>query len=93
MAKTKYIVVEDFPTGISLLDVIFPFPEFIGHDDFARMVTRDGGKVISAGFVSMPDEYNPKGSCHGKSVSLDLKSRGEVDTKMLESQILGVEYW
>jgi hypothetical protein len=68
---------------------IFTFPRSVDHDRMAEAINaiRFGseqnwsrkfrnGEVIAAGFVD-------GGSCHGRSETLDLKSRGDVDTLLL----------
>lgn len=66
MNHVKYIVVENFTESVII------FPETLQHKDVAGNM-----KVISAGFCYLPDEYNPKSSTFGKSVSLGIGSREE----------------
>jgi hypothetical protein len=59
------------------------FPEWLTHSDVARSLGRD---VISAGFCNVGgrDDYgNPLFHCYGKSVSMQLKSRGQQDSDIL----------
>lgn len=86
----KYIV-----ANLEGNDAIFVFPREINHDYMAEALEAirfgyshnwerklhnaiSDGKIISAGFVS------PDGTCHGRSETLDLDSRGEIDTALLK---------
>lgn len=85
--KMKYIVVEDYSTGLSSFTMIFPFTTVIQHVDFAKAILSDQGPkafVISAGFCYPPDKLN-SASCFGESISLEKKSRPEQDTELLRS--------
>lgn len=68
---------------------LFVFPREVDHDRMAEAIQairfgpeRDwkrkfrGGEVIAAGFVT-------NGECHGRSETLDLDSRGMLDTVLL----------
>jgi hypothetical protein len=79
--KTKYIIIEK-----SCNDLPIIFPEFINHRDMVN----PNDKVISAGFVKfyVNESGNVDISCYGESVSLDVKSRGDIDTKLMERYIL-----
>lgn len=76
-------------------DAIFVFPREIDHDRMAEALgairfgyshnwerklrnAQADGKIVSAGFVS------PDGTCHGRSETLDLDSRGPIDTMLLK---------
>lgn len=84
MNNQKYIV-----TKIDDKEVIFTFPKCVDHDRMweAMHVIRfgdrnwerklHGEKVISAGFVT-------DGVCHGRSETLNIKSRGAADTALLK---------
>ena len=83
----KYICIEDEDKN----QVIITFPRSINHDVMAngagRMKNQMHGNwkritrvVISAGFV------DKNGNCTGKSETLNVNSRGDVDTKLLASQ-------
>lgn len=82
----KYLV-----TVLEGEEVIFVFPRSVDHDRMKEAMeairfgtSRDWrrklreSEVIAAGFVT-------NGRCHGKSETLDLESRGEVDTNLLRS--------
>jgi hypothetical protein len=69
--NVKYIVFEDNALGA---ETIVVFPGNIQHQQMGMVP----GRKISAGFV-----HTESMSCFGKSVSLDLKSRPEEDTKLL----------
>lgn len=82
----KYIV-----TLLDDKEVIFVFPRCVDHDRFAEGMEsirfgnhlnwerklRDG-KILAAGFVN-------QGVCSGNSETLNLKSRGAVDTALLKA--------
>lgn len=79
MKKMKYIVVDD---GLSDCPYIFP-----PHLQHFYMLSCVGGEIISAGFVM----FTPEGlECYGESISLGIKSRPEVDTKLIKSLIGGL---
>jgi hypothetical protein len=84
--KTKYIVIASEGE-----ELIFTFPESIAHVHMFEAVrtVKQGvpqnwnrphwnAKIVSAGFVY------PSGECHGHSETLGVKSRGQVDTKLLD---------
>jgi hypothetical protein len=75
--KAKYIKTKD--------NVIIVFSELLQHKQFKHF------EPVSAGFISIGAEgkYEPSCTCYGESVSLDLKSDEEVDTKLARKQILG----
>lgn len=81
MNKTKYVIVE----GSAIV-----FSAAIQHKD---MVGRNQ-KCESAGFVNFNCEVNKDGytimvaKCYGMSISLDIKSRGEEDSVLINRQIL-----
>ena len=87
--SAKYIVVESMGLECPII-----FSNLLTHKEEAR-----GRKVISAGFVSfdiVPDP-NSKGyeslitievNTYGKSVSLDIGSRGYEDDELIEKFIL-----
>lgn len=78
MKRMKYIVVDD---GLS--DSIYIFPNHVQH---YYMLANLGGELISAGFVV----FTATGlECYGKSVSLKVEARPEIDTKLLKSLIGG----
>lgn len=85
----KYLV-----TVLEGEEVIFVFPRSVDHDRMTEALeairfgtSRDWcrklreSEVIAAGFVT-------RGVCHGHSETLDLKSRGDVDTALL-TKIIG----
>lgn len=80
----KYLVMANDEGGS---ERIFLFPKSIDHDAFAEVVhgvrnqtwgdwKRECRNRVSAGFVT-------DGVCHGESVTLNLKSRGDADTALL----------
>ena len=74
----KYIVFRGASTN---LETIITFPRFITHHTFSVNVKLFLGDPISAGFVS------PDNNCYGKSISLGLKSRKDMDTRLLEREL------
>ena len=85
----KYIT-----TRLDDKEVIFVFPKTVDHDRMweAMEAIRFGdhrnwqrklhdGEAISAGFV------DSTGNCHGRSETMDLKSRGSVDTALLKESM------
>lgn len=65
----KYITAK-----IDGLESPFLFPDFLSHSQVARMVS---GEIISAGFAT--HDFR----AYGESVSLNVKSRPEEDTKLI----------
>ena len=88
MGKQKYICVNN---PEEKKEEIFIFPVWVDHDTFyegVRMLRnhtwgnwhRVDREIISAGFIDKDLK------CHGKSESLKVESRGDVDTELLKSQ-------
>lgn len=77
--KAKYIVVEQ-----NTLEMPFVFSELSQHADVARAV---GGRVVGAGFCFIS---NNRYACWGESISCRVKSRYEVDEKIL-NKLLGCD--
>jgi len=71
----KYICIINFGNQ----QEIFVFPKTINHAYMADLLHCP---VISAGFVSIAN------MCFGESLTLDLKSRGQIDTDILAKQFL-----
>jgi hypothetical protein len=84
MINSKYIVIQ-IGGGLQMPII---FSSLQQHDVVARPF---GGKVLGAGFcvIYLDDSGRPKYDCYGESVSLDIKSRGEVDAQVL-NRMLGV---
>jgi hypothetical protein len=81
MNKVKYIRTKD--------DEIIIFGEIMQHSDFRNF------NPVSAGFISFgihPESRNPTCSCFGRSVSLNLDSNEEEDTRLAKMQ-LGMMDW
>ena len=83
MKRVKYIVVES--AGGNEVPIIFS--DLLAHNEVAGNRT-----VISAGFVQIypkPEGKDPDGcsdvwvSCFGESVTLKVKSRDDVDAKLI----------
>lgn len=90
--KMKYIVTEREENG-NRIEEIFVFDVNINHDCFGELAGkfknstwgnwhRVPRKPISAGFVEFRVRDGVIG-CYGESESLKLKSRGDIDTKLL----------
>ena len=81
MHKAKYIISE---TGRPLV-----FSQLHAHVDVAHAMF-GGAKIIGAGFV----QVNREGEyvCYGESVSLNVKSRGDEDSKILNKMLGGKQY-
>lgn len=88
--RMKYIVTEREENG-NRIEEIFVFDCNINHDAYAELVgkfknqtwgnwKRVPRKPISAGFVTIRQD---RVECYGKSETLNLESRNEVDTKLL----------
>jgi len=80
--KSKYLILDNMGS-FGLTEGPIVFPEFEQHDRVASMY---GGKehVVAAGFVQV---YVEKGrlkvACFGKSNSLGVESRGQLDEHMI----------
>jgi hypothetical protein len=79
--KCKYIVVKQ-----GSFEVPFVFSELNQHADVARAL---GGEVVGAGFCFIADD---RYHCYGESISCKVKSRIEVDEKVL-NDLLGVNHY
>lgn len=86
----KYICVtnweEDTSFGVTDMntsDCIITFPDGISHKKMfdSLKLNHDELEAISAGFVIR--DKNNRLTCSGRSFSLDLESRGEIDTILL----------
>ena len=77
MNQSKYIIVKKDGVEYPIL-----FPNVMNHSDMFKLV---GGDLISAGFctISSTDNGDIQYSAYGKSVTLDVSSREEVDTKLM----------
>lgn len=79
---SKYIVI-----NIGGVKTPIVFPDTSVHSDIADAL---GGKnrVLGAGFCTVDDEgYH----CYGESISLNIKSNYETDSKLL-NRMLGVDH-
>jgi len=81
MNQMKYIVIE-----YSLGEKIYLFTEADTHSEIARDLCGDISKIVSAGFVTYVEDNL---ECYGRSVSLDIKSRGDIDTALLNRELRG----
>jgi hypothetical protein len=82
MSQAKYIIIE---SGPFLLPVVFS--ELQTHADVARALSGGGQpSVVGAGFCHIDDD---RYVCYGESVSLKVKSRGDEDSKLLNSYLGG----
>lgn len=80
--KSKYVIID---TGMLIAPIVFT--ELLIHADVARAIASDG-EVIGAGFCHIENNLY---ICYGESVSLEVKSRGEADSKIL-NRYLGVRH-
>lgn len=71
----KYIVIKNKGE-----EVPFIFPDVFYHDKIADKLAL--GSVVSAGCVNF---NNKDVECYGKSTGLNLKSREDVDSKLIKS--------
>jgi len=77
--KSKYIIVRH-----GNISMPFVFSDLCTHSDVARAV---GGIVVGAGFCYIvEDRYH----CYGESISCQVKSNGDEDSKIL-NRMLGVD--
>jgi hypothetical protein len=79
----KYIVYKKYED--TTIETLFIFPETENHSDVFAQVKTYAGTIISAGFVYK--DGNGELYCTGKSYTCDVSSRGEVDTKLLNSML------
>lgn len=83
MNTGKYIIIET--RGI---EVAIMFDNLLAHSDFLQSFYKDN--IISAGFFSVMSEPTDKDDkdisvgCWGKSVTLNIKSRKEIDEPILK---------
>lgn len=76
-----------------LYDVIFVFSAGMKHSEFAESM-KWFGEPVGAGFVSRnvsetgPDEL----TCYGRSESMNLDSRGDKDTILLNQTLMDKNY-
>lgn len=78
--KFKYVVFKN--SGM----ILWPYSDFIYHSHIAAAARQgDADNIpISAGFATITaDDCN----CYGESVSLRLKSRPEIDTRILKDML------
>jgi len=78
--KLKYVIVNQEYAEVPIM-----FPEFLTHSQVATWYHRN---VVSGGFCYFDgDEY----VCYGESISLDVKSRWEEDSKILTKYFINQE--
>lgn len=85
----KYIVVK----GSMGTELGVPFSDVESHADMAN---RFGGKenVLGAGEFSIHSRQDGFFlSCHGKSVSLEMKSRGKEDARALKYSLFDTDFY
>lgn len=80
--KSKYIIID---TGMLIAPIVFT--ELLTHVDVARSIA-PGGTILGAGFCRIDKNHYV---CYGESVSLEVKSRGEADSKIL-NRFLGAHH-
>lgn len=69
----KYVIIGDEHLPLAVV-----FNPIIKHSDIAK-----GHKVLSAGFCYLHNELNSTASAWGKSTTLGIESRGDIDAKIL----------
>ena len=77
--QMKYIIVDD-----GMTEVVYLFSNFVPHN---HMATQVPGEVVGAGFVAHTTEGM---QCYGRSTSLDISSRGDVDSGYINRE-LGID--
>ena len=75
----KYIVYEDKKFDVEAMII---FPPFVEHKTMADKL---GHEVLSAGFIGKDGDVDYR--CYGHSTSLDIYSRGQEDTRILNRQL------
>ena len=79
----KYVIFRD--------ETFVIFPDSVEHSSFDRF--GDNNKPISAGFCIIESRRNDfddivyKVGCYGKSYSLNLESRGSIDSDIISKQL------
>lgn len=79
---TKFVVI----LGLFEVEEMVIFNNAMTHADFKKL-----GKVISAGFICRSLDTKSGLMVYGSSASLNLKSRGEDDQRLLD-KLLGEDY-
>lgn len=96
MPPFKYVIFEATDTNGNRYAIPVMFPLCINHDEMyaeARCALRSTdngmrpGAVIGAGFCSITDKGEVH--CTGKSESLNIKSRGKLDTAVFRDSAYG----
>ena len=78
----KYIIVEVGPKSLRRKLPIMFAQALVHKDMFDMLKGKDSTTtIISAGFI---DSIEIGAECHGKSISLNVKSRGTVDTALIQ---------
>lgn len=75
----KYVTYE---TGI--FDIYVLFSDHIKHSDMINNLNVKQELILGAGFVSVIDN---KIQCYGRSISLGVNSRGNLDNDLIERDI------
>lgn len=79
MNNCKYIVIKSrLNDNTYKQELMIMFPKVLNHDDTAALFR--GFSVISAGFVDLISQ-----KCYGRSESLNLDSRPNEDSQLLEN--------
>lgn len=86
----KYIVVSFNTRGV-VREFPFIFPDAVVHKDMYQMVERnlimqeraDSVECVGAGFISCRDVDPGESGCYGASESLNVKSRGPEDSRLI----------
>jgi hypothetical protein len=80
-AEMKYIVI-----SINGIECSIIFDPFISHSEMAKNF-----KVVSAGFLNVYDKDGKIAvGCYGKSDTLKIKAREEVDSALIQRRLIYV---
>lgn len=75
MSQMKYIV-----STVSGYPEPYVFSETVAHQEMAQRVGADTTDIVGAGFCGLRENLF---CCWGESVSLKVKSRGDIDSQVL----------
>lgn len=76
--RSKYVIVD---AGMAVFPIVFT--ELINHSDMVQGIA-PGGQIIGAGFCYIEKDLYV---CYGESISLNVKSRGNDDSKILNKYL------
>jgi len=78
----KYVMIKS-----NNFETPFVFPDTETHSDVAKRLNHNLEHVVSAGFCNhgVRENGEVEWACWGKSISLNIDSRGDVDTAIMNS--------